>query len=86
MMGWGGRRCLREGGSYSQFHMRWSWCYYKWELIRKRDLNQGNSIHIKEGEIGVWEGAGWGSNIILWTARLDIIYKVYLTLCPIGFS
>lgn len=60
MMGWGGRRCLREGGSYSQFHMRWSWCYYKWELIRKRDLNQGNSIHTtSRREKSVCVGGGW---------------------------
>ena len=36
---------LERGRIILQFHMRWSWCYYKWELIRKRNLNQGNSIH-----------------------------------------
>ena len=36
---------LERGRILLQFHMRWSWCYCKWELIRKRDLNRGNSIH-----------------------------------------
>ena len=78
---------LERGRILLQFHMRWSWCYYKWELIRKRDLNKIVYTQHQGGRNRcVWEGAGWGSNIISWTARLDIIYKVYLTLCPIGFS
>ena len=59
---------LERGRILLQFHIRWSWCYYKWELIRKRDLNQGNSIHIKEGEIGVC-GRGLGGVQTLFCGR-----------------
>ena len=50
---------LERGRILLQFHMRWSWCYYKWELIRKRDLNQGNSIHTTSREKLVCVGGGW---------------------------
>ena len=51
---------LERGRILLQFHMRWSWCYYMSELIRKRDLNQGNSIHTtSRREKSVCVGRGW---------------------------